>query len=125
MTVSTGEREQSNVCHGCHDYFSDECLRGAGGKQNGIIDLYNMHTYTWNGKYTDYSPMKKVASDYKLNKPIIIGEFSTKRSESQNVVTNYRHAYDGGYAGALAWQYNESDDASDKRATNDMGMSAI
>ncbi len=62
-----------------------------------------IHTYTYQGKYSDGSVMKKNAADYKLNKPLIIGEFSTDCSESKSGPTNYEHAYNGGFAGVLAW----------------------
>jgi len=69
--------------------------------------------------------MKKMADFYKLDKPVIIGEFSTDCSESKNAAQNYKHAYDGGFAGVLAWQYNEGGDCSDKQTSMDQGMSAI
>ena len=47
--------------------------------------------------------MKKNAADYQLDKPLIIGEFSSDCSESKSGPTNYEHAYKGGFAGVLAW----------------------
>ena len=47
--------------------------------------------------------MKKNAADFKLDKPLIIGEFSSDCSESKSGSTNYEHAYNGGFAGVLAW----------------------
>jgi hypothetical protein len=47
--------------------------------------------------------MKKNAADYELDKPLIIGEFSTDCSESKNAITNYKHGYNGGYSGIFAW----------------------
>ncbi len=41
----------------------------------------------------------KNAVDYKLDKPVLIGEFSTHCSDSGNATNNYQHAYNGGYAG--------------------------
>lgn len=65
-----------------------------------------MHTYskyTATGHYVPISCMLKNAADYKLDKPVLIGEFSTHCSDSGNATHNYQHAYNGGYAGVLAW----------------------
>jgi hypothetical protein len=46
--------------------------------------------------------MKKNAKNYKLDKLLIIGEFSADCSESKNASTNYKHGYNGGYSGIFA-----------------------
>jgi mannan endo-1,4-beta-mannosidase len=125
VTTGDSERSSSNVCSDCFNYYSDQCLTAAGGKANGHLDFYQFHTYTSQGKYGEFSTMKKSSSVYNLDKPLIIGEFSTDCSESKNAVTNYKHAYDGGFAGVLAWQYNEGGDCSDKQAAMDQGMASI
>jgi len=128
ILVTTGawtEVPNTDACSNCHNYYTDACLKAAGGKANGVLDYYQIHTYTWQGKYSDYSVMKKDASALSLDKPIVIGEFSTDCSESKDAATNFKHAYNGGYAGVLSWQYNEGGDCSDKQAAQDQGMTAI
>jgi hypothetical protein len=62
--------------------------------------------------------MKKTAAAFKLNKPLIIGEFSVKCSESKNAVELYSHAYNGGYSGALSWAYDGNGQCSDGAEAN-------
>lgn len=122
---SWNEKPQTSACSGCYNYYSDSCLTAAGGKSNGKMDFYQIHTYTWQGKYSEYSAMLKTAADYKLDKPIVVGEFATACSESKDAAKNYQHIYNSGFAGALNWQYNEGGDCSDTRAQADQGMKAI
>jgi len=69
--------------------------------------------------------MKRKASELKLDKPVIIGEFSTDCSESKNATTNFKWGYESGYSGILSWQYNEGGFCSDKQPAQDEGMKAI
>jgi hypothetical protein len=71
-----------------------------------IIDIIQFHAYTWQGKFSQWSPMKIPAANYKLNKPIIIGEMSIRCSESKNLHQCSSHGYDSGYAGILSWGYD-------------------
>jgi len=119
------ETPDTDACSSCFNYYKDECLKAGGGKANGVLDFYQIHTYTYQGKYSEYSVMKKDASAENLDKPVVIGEFSTDCSESKDAAANYKHAYNGGYAGVLAWQYNEGGDCSDKQAAQNAGMTAI
>jgi mannan endo-1,4-beta-mannosidase len=112
------ERSNTDDCVHCHNYYKNECLHGAGGKPKGVLDFYQIHTYTNNGKYNEFSPMKKTAAAFKLNKPLIIGEFSVKCSESKNAVELYSHAYNGGYSGALSWAYDGNGQCSDGAEAN-------
>src|SRR5687767_9037413 len=89
------------------------------------LDFYQLHSYTWQGKYSDGSPFNHKNADYKSTKPLVLGEFATSCSESKDAVKNYQYIYDSGYSGALAWQYNEGGDCSDKRTDMDKGMAAI
>jgi mannan endo-1,4-beta-mannosidase len=119
------ETPNTEACSNCYNYYKDECLKAAGGMANGVLDYYQIHTYTYQGKFSDYSVMKKNAADLNLDKAVIIGEFSTDCSESKDAATNWKHAYNGGYAGVLSWQYNEGGDCSDKQASQNTGMAAI
>ena len=41
------------------NYFSDTCLTLAGGYLDGILDFFQMHTYSYmSNPYNAYSPMK-------------------------------------------------------------------
>jgi len=121
---SWSERPQTNACSGCRNYYTNACLSGAGQKSNGYIDFYQMHTYTYNGAYSAWSPMKKSASNYGLDKPLVIGEFATVCSELKDSVKNFQYGYNNGYVGILSWQYNAQGDCSDSASSQNTGMSA-
>lgn len=117
-------KPQTNTdkCSNCYNIYRDECLVAAGGKANGKLDFYQMHTYEWSEQF----PMKRNAPDYGLDKPLIVGEFSTKRSGVSDSAQVYKHYYFGGYNGALAWQYNDhSDNDRDSRDVINHGMESI
>ena len=90
------------------NYYSDSSLRGAGGKQNGTLDFYEVHYYTANG--VSNSPFKNPASYWGLDKKLVMGEFYTLATDGVNGDDTYTYLYTNGYNGAWAWQY-ESDDS--------------
>ncbi|ESO83347.1 hypothetical protein LOTGIDRAFT_204833 [Lottia gigantea] len=88
---------------GRRNYFSDHCLIKAGGKKEGTLDFYQWHSYTWQGHFNSLSPFKHSASEYKLDKPLVIGEFSAKASEGMSSTQMYHYSYNHGYQGAWIW----------------------
>lgn len=116
LLVSTGS---VNIKY--QKYWNDAALIEAGGESNGTLDFFQTHYYPyWQGN--DVSPFvntaAQLATTYQYDsKPMIIGEFpasgwagETYRSNfaAKTEITTeecYRKAFDGGYAGALAWQY--------------------
>jgi hypothetical protein len=68
--------------------------------------------------------MKKSVADLKLDKPVIIGEFAVKCSESKNATQCYNFAFNSGYSGLLSWGYDGNGDCSDGSIA-DEGMKAI
>ena len=102
-------------------WWNDAALVAAGGEANGTLDFFQTHYYPY---YQDdaVSPFVNTATQMATkygydNKPMIIGEFpasgwagetykSTFAAKTQITTEEcYRKAFDGGYAGALAWQY--------------------
>jgi len=125
VTVGDSAVVESNIESNNRNYYSDHCLTSVGGEPKGTIDFYQFHSYVWQGKFATNSPFKHRASDYNLDKPIIVGEFATSCSESKDSVNNYKYLYDNGYHGALSWQYNEGGDCADHKDVTDRGMNAI
>ena len=116
LLVSTGS---VNIKYQKH--WNDAALIEAGGEANGTLDFFQTHYYPY---YQDdaISPFVNTAAQLSTkysydSKPMIIGEFpasgwagDTYRSNfaAKTEITTeecYRKAFDGGYAGALAWQY--------------------
>jgi len=96
----------SNVS-GKNAYYSDSALIAAGGKQNGILDFYEVHYYTSNG--ASNSCFTHPASYWKLDKKLVIGEFAAAAAPApDNVAQNdlYTNLYSNGYDGAWAWSYD-------------------
>ncbi len=119
---SWNPRTCTNKCGNCFNIYSDECMVNAGGKEHGKLDFYQMHTYEWSAEF----PIKNKADYYGLDKPLIIGEFSTKRSGVSDSAETYKHYYFNGYAGCLAWQYNDhQDNDRDTRDSINHGMQSI
>jgi hypothetical protein len=102
-------------------WWNDAELVKAGGEANGTLDFFQTHYYPY---YQDdaVSPFvntaAQMASTYGYDsKPMIIGEFPASGWKGDTYTTSmaakteisteecYRKAFDGGYAGALAWQY--------------------
>lgn len=95
-------------------WYKDDVLKGAGGKENGTLDFYMAHYYGWNG--TSNSPFTKSYSHWKLDKPLVIGEYastdwsqstssSSPMQDAAKVDTLLTYLNQAGYAGGLGWQY--------------------
>ena len=102
-------------------WWNDAELIKAGGEANGTLDFFQTHYYPY---YQDdaVSPFVNTAAQMATTygydkKPMIIGEFPASGWKGDTYTSSmaakteisteecYRKAFDGGYAGALAWQY--------------------
>jgi len=119
------ELSQTSAFSNSFNYYSDECLRSAGGAQNGIIDFYQIHTYTWQGIFAATSPFRLNADQFLHNKPLVIGEWSVDCHESNSAAAAWQYLYNNHYAGSWSWQYNEGGDCSDNRVIHNQGMASI
>jgi hypothetical protein len=91
-----------NLENGKHffNYYKDECLEAAGGEKNGYLDFYQVHTYNTHSG----APFERKSGDYKLDKPLVIGESGSKASSKQNDVgKELQYALNNDYAGAWDW----------------------
>ena len=73
--------QSSVAAYGSQNLFSAECLRRAGGDRDGIIDVWQFHSYPKEKGGTAFHPGAPVhteASAYKLNGPILVGETSSR-----------------------------------------------
>ena len=116
LLVSTGS---VNIKY--QKYWNDAALVEAGGEANGTLDFFQTHYYPyWQGDAVSpfVNTAAQMATTYKYDsKPMIIGEFPASGWKGDTYKSNfaakteistedcYRKAFDGGYAGALAWQY--------------------
>jgi hypothetical protein len=113
VTVGSWSERPQTSSFGYYNYYSDNCLIKAGGKTNGILDFYQMHTYSWNGAFSSTSPMKNTFTSYGLTKPLVIGEFNQEDGGGMSIQALYKFAYTGGYNGGWGWtaepQFNNFD----------------
>lgn len=73
------------------------------------LDLYQAH---WYDQFEKKSPLGTPVSSYKLDRPLILGEFPTKGS-AKDGKTLLDTALQAGFAGAMPWGVNSTDQASD------------
>ncbi|MCL6589809.1 MAG: discoidin domain-containing protein [Firmicutes bacterium] len=98
--------------------YSDQRLIKAGGDKLGYLDFYQVHFYPDHNDEL-ISPFHHPASYWKLDKPVLIGEFpakgireSGKGFQPKTSLTTeqaYQYALENGYAGALAWTWTNHD----------------
>ena len=92
----------------------------AGGRANGKLDFYQMHTYAFNGQWGPDAPFKVLqpssiysvlliliqftctlnqvsSSSYGLNKPLVIGEFASVCAQNEGIQNLFQYAYNNGY----------------------------
>lgn len=108
------------------NYWKNACLVKAGGEANGVLDLYQIHTYARGGEFAVSSPMVVASSRLDLDKPVIIGEFSAKGCARAGctVESLYNHALDAKYSGCLDWSMIGGD-GEDDASVAERGMSAL
>ena len=83
------------------NYYKDECLIKAGGEATGVFDFAQIHTYADGGSFHAASPMSVDAASFGLDKPVVIGEFSTP--DGTTVESLYQHAVACSYGGVWDW----------------------
>jgi len=93
----------------------DECLNKAAGSSSAYIDFYQMHSYDWGGYWSPNAPFTVDASDYELDKPIVIGEYASVCACGTPLDDLFEYAYTHGYHGGWTWQYNAGGDCTDSQ----------
>ncbi|XP_055894957.1 mannan endo-1,4-beta-mannosidase-like [Biomphalaria glabrata] len=87
------------------DHYSDSCLIKAGGKPTGVMDFYQFHSYSWEGKFVKESPFLNNFTEYVVSKPILVGEFNEQDGGGMTIVQMFDWTYNHGYAGAWSWDF--------------------
>jgi hypothetical protein len=114
--------------------YSDAQLVAAGGHPKGTLDFYQAHWYEAVGSGA-VDPFAHTYAEYKLSKPLLIGEFSQCcsgplgaatppvlgaqgpaksvdqgcTSKGRSIQDMYRHLKSSGFHGGLGWQANDHD----------------
>mmetsp|Transcript_21226 Transcript_21226/g.42146 ORF Transcript_21226/g.42146 Transcript_21226/m.42146 type:complete len:433 (+) Transcript_21226:41-1339(+) len=112
---------------GFFNFYTDACLRQAGGQDQGHLDFYQVHTYPAKAPAEggDFDPFSRTALEYKLDKPLVIGEFAdydcSKAGCTPQAMSTW--AFNGKYNGAWYWALN--DDSHQGQAAAAAGMAAL
>ncbi|XP_046352323.2 mannan endo-1,4-beta-mannosidase-like [Haliotis rufescens] len=122
VTLGSWKAQVNTDEYGSHNHYSDHCLTQAGGKAQGVLQFYTLHSY---GKHFDnLSPFKHQKSDYKLNKPLMVGEFASKNGGGMAIESMFQYAYNHGYCGAWSWSATDNYEG-DAWETQKRGVASI
>ncbi|KAI9559836.1 endo-beta-1 [Daphnia sinensis] len=127
---SWSEHAQTDSKAQSRNYYKDSCLTGAGNRNSGKLDFYQMHTYSnKDGQGNQYwnpdAPFKVTGSSYGLDKPLVVGEFASVCSERNDIGDMFQYVYDNGYQGAWSWHYLEQGECTDSQEAQNFGMIRI
>ncbi|XP_062593358.1 mannan endo-1,4-beta-mannosidase-like [Saccostrea cucullata] len=107
VTVGAWNGKVNTDNFGFHNMYKDSCLVKAGGKAQGTLSFYQVHSYDWQGHFGTESPFKHNFRAFGLHKPLVIGEFREKNGGGMTINQLYDHAYNGGFAGGWAWSQTD------------------
>nr|ADE58569.1 GH5 family protein GH5E [Limnoria quadripunctata] len=99
---SWGQWSETDAFSDTRNHYTDTCLNGAAGSGS-QIDFYQMHAYDWNGEWSPNAPFTVKASDYKVDKPILLGEYAGVCAAGTSLEDLNIYAYENGYVGGFAW----------------------
>jgi len=103
VTIGAWNPKPDIEAYGQHNHYSDACLKKAGGKLLGTLDFYQVHSYSWQGRFSSEQPFKNPASAYHLDKPIVVGEFWEQDGGHMSITQMFTYLYQHGYNGAWSW----------------------
>ena len=102
--------------------YRDDRLIAAGGHPTGVLDLQQIHYYGGSPP----SPFNFTRADlFSLDKPLIVGEFSSSGIFNDPIQQLYNALCEGGYDGALGWQANGTGEDSDSLETLMIGVASM
>ncbi|XP_046582031.1 mannan endo-1,4-beta-mannosidase-like [Haliotis rubra] len=125
VTAGSWEARDNVDKWGGFNLYKDECLVKAGGKKMGTLTFYSSHTYSWQGKYSEFSPFKHVFADYGLKKPLVVAEFNQVSGAGMDIVDQFKHLYTSGYAGGWTWHAKADGANSDSTANQMRGLLSL
>ncbi|RXG61487.1 Mannan endo-1,4-beta-mannosidase [Armadillidium vulgare] len=89
------------------------------------LTFYNCHTYDWNGQWSENDPFTVKASDYQLDKPLLIGEYSSACAAGTSLTDLIEYGYSNGYVGTLDWHWAATGGCSDTRDAQRSSLSYL
>ncbi|XP_070180562.1 mannan endo-1,4-beta-mannosidase-like isoform X2 [Littorina saxatilis] len=116
---------------GGRNLYSDHCLLKAGGRPQGTLTFYSTHVYAiLDLFFWPDAAFKHVMTDYELDKPLVLAEFSQAGGARMTITDQFLWAYQKGsvrqrYSGAWSWQSVSSGGASDTLKTQVKGIHSL
>jgi hypothetical protein len=114
--VTTGSKSMgkynSDAAGGRNLYSDDRLIAAADGDRLATLDFYAPHYYDNEGDEGAWSVFHHPAAYWKVDKPIVVGEFYTREplsllGETLTPERMCQRLIDHGYAGGWPWQWNE------------------
>ncbi len=87
------------------NHFTKECLKNAGGYDNGYVDIYVFATASIKEVYKEFVPLKNNSAELKLDKPIIVSGISTESLKNYSLTDAYSKFLEYNYSGCLGSDY--------------------
>ncbi|XP_071528681.1 LOW QUALITY PROTEIN: mannan endo-1,4-beta-mannosidase-like [Panulirus ornatus] len=119
---SWGQFAQNGAFSNSRNHYTDSCLNKAANSTSAHLDFYQMHTYDWIGFWSPNAPFTVDAADYKLKKPLVIGEYASVCAAGTALPDLYEYAYNHGYNGGWSWHYVAEGECSDTRDTQRLAL---
>jgi mannan endo-1,4-beta-mannosidase len=60
VTIGSWSELTQTDSYGQYNHYKDSCLIAAGGKSNGVLNFYQIHTYSHGGKWNTNAPFKVI-----------------------------------------------------------------
>ncbi len=87
------------------NFYRDDRLIAAGKDSLGTLDFYCVHYYSQNG--ASYCPFLFPCSHWKLDKAVVLAEFSMQATNGVASLDLFPFLYLNGYAGAIVWSWTD------------------
>ena len=120
VTMGSWSHCVSTLAPGAVNLWSDACLVAAGGEAAGTLDVLQLHTYPkleGGIRFHPYAPTMVDAATYSLDRPIVVGEVSsrwvqtpaggepTSTARDATEATLFAALGQRGYAGVFGWAF--------------------
>ncbi|XP_076443072.1 mannan endo-1,4-beta-mannosidase-like isoform X2 [Babylonia areolata] len=126
VTAGSWRQWSQSDAFGGRNLYTDHCLVTAGRRARGTLTFYSTHVYSvlelffW----PDAAFLHEM-EDYRLDKPLVLAEFSQVGGAGWTITDQFLWAYQKGYSGAWSWQAVGTGSGSDSLETQVRGINTL